>query len=63
MSALGVKVVQATSSDLIIVDGGMAGAALAACMSRSGARVLVLEGSVQFRDRVRGEAMHPWGVT
>jgi 2-polyprenyl-6-methoxyphenol hydroxylase-like FAD-dependent oxidoreductase len=48
--------------DLAIVGGGLAGASLAACMSRSGARVLVLERSEQFRDRVRGEGMHPWGV-
>ena len=47
---------------LVIVGGGLAGASLAACMSRSGARVLVLERTEQFRDRVRGEGMHPWGV-
>lgn len=48
--------------DLVIVGGGLAGTALAASMARSGARVLVLERTERFRDRVRGEGMHPWGV-
>lgn len=47
--------------DLITVGGGLGGAALAAVMSRAGARVLVLERSRQFRDRVRGEVLVPWG--
>ena len=48
--------------DLVIAGGGLGGAALGACMARSGARVLILERTRQFRDRVRGEGMHPWGV-
>ena len=48
--------------DLVIVGGGLAGTALGACMARSGARVLILERTRQFHDRVRGEGMHPWGV-
>ena len=48
--------------DLVIVGGGLAGTSLGACMARSGARVLVLERTKQFRDRVRGEGMHPWGI-
>lgn len=48
--------------DLVIVGGGLAGSSLAACMARSGARVLVLERTERFRDRVRGDGMHPWGV-
>jgi 2-polyprenyl-6-methoxyphenol hydroxylase-like FAD-dependent oxidoreductase len=31
-------------------------------MARRGARVLVAERERKFRDRVRGEGMHPWGV-
>jgi 2-polyprenyl-6-methoxyphenol hydroxylase-like FAD-dependent oxidoreductase len=31
-------------------------------MAERGARVLVLEREIQFRDRVRGEGMHAWGV-
>lgn len=49
--------------DLITVGGGLGGAALAKAMAEAGARVLVLERETQFRDRVRGEGMHPWGVT
>ena len=48
--------------DLIVVGGGLAGAALAQAMAAAGARVLVLERERRFRDRVRGEGMHPWGV-
>jgi menaquinone-9 beta-reductase len=48
--------------DLLIIGGGVAGASLAASMARAGARVLLFERTEQFRDRVRGEGMHPWGV-
>ncbi len=48
--------------DLIIVGGGLAGSALAKNMAEAGARVLVVERERQFRDRVRGEGMYPWGV-
>jgi 2-polyprenyl-6-methoxyphenol hydroxylase-like FAD-dependent oxidoreductase len=48
--------------DLIIVGGGLAGSALAAGMAEAGARILILEREREFRDRVRGEGMHPWGV-
>lgn len=48
--------------DLIVVGGGLAGASLAKAMAAAGARVLVLERERRFRDRVRGEGMHPWGI-
>ena len=48
--------------DLIIVGGGLGGAALARAMAENGARVLVIERERQFKDRVRGEAIWPWGV-
>jgi menaquinone-9 beta-reductase len=48
--------------DVVTVGGGMGASALALAMARSGARVLVLEKETQFRDRVRGEALAPWGV-
>jgi 2-polyprenyl-6-methoxyphenol hydroxylase-like FAD-dependent oxidoreductase len=51
-----------TSYDLVIVGGGLAGCALGKVMAESGARVLVIERETAFRDRVRGEGMHPWGV-
>ena len=40
----------------------MAGSALAAGIAAAGARTLVLEAEGSFRDRVRGEAIMPWGV-
>lgn len=51
-----------TSYDLIIVGGGMGGSVLAKVMAEHGVRVLVLEREKQFKDRVRGEGMHAWGV-
>jgi 2-polyprenyl-6-methoxyphenol hydroxylase-like FAD-dependent oxidoreductase len=49
--------------DLIIVGGGLAGSTLAKNMAEKGCRVLVLERETRFKDRVRGEQMHCWGVT
>jgi menaquinone-9 beta-reductase len=51
-----------TQYDLIVVGGGLAGASLARAMAAAGARALVLEHERRFRDRVRGEGMHPWGI-
>jgi len=48
--------------DVITVGGGLAGATLAKNLAEHGYRVLVLERETHFRDRVRGEQMHPWGV-
>lgn len=48
--------------DLLIVGGGIAGASLAGVVAKQGAQVLVLESETRFRDRVRGEAIMPWGV-
>ncbi len=48
--------------DLVIVGGGIGGSALAAVMARAGRRVLLLERSEQYEDRVRGEWIAPWGV-
>jgi 2-polyprenyl-6-methoxyphenol hydroxylase-like FAD-dependent oxidoreductase len=48
--------------DLVVVGGGLAGASLARSLAERGARVLVFERDEQFRDRVRGELMTPWGV-
>lgn len=49
--------------DLIVVGGGIGGSALAAVMARAGRRVLLLEKSTVYEDRVRGEWIAPWGVT
>src|SRR2546428_4831087 len=48
--------------DMVTVGGGLGGAALARAMAERGARVLVLERERRFADRVRGEALMPWGV-
>ena len=48
--------------DLIIVGGGLAGSTLGKNMSESGKAVLLIEREIEFKDRIRGEAMHPWGV-
>ena len=49
--------------DLVIVGGGIGGSALAIVMARAGRRVLLLEKSEHYEDRVRGEWIAPWGVT
>src|SRR5262245_28801860 len=48
--------------DLVIVGGGLAGSSLGAAMAATGARVLIIERETEFRDRVRGEGMLPWGA-
>ena len=48
--------------DVIIVGGGLGGAALGKSLAKNGIRVLVLERETAFRDRVRGEYVHSWGV-
>jgi 2-polyprenyl-6-methoxyphenol hydroxylase-like FAD-dependent oxidoreductase len=48
--------------DVITVGGGLGGATLATALARNGRRVLVLEREKEFKDRVRGENMLPWGV-
>src|SRR5690348_4584769 len=49
--------------DVIIVGGGLGGAALGKELAEHSVHVLVLEREKAFRDRVRGEYVHPWGVT
>jgi len=52
----------ARTYDLVIVGGGIGGSALATVMARAGKSVLLLEQSVVYEDRVRGEWIAPWGV-
>ena len=49
-------------SDVVIVGGGIAGSSLAYALASEGRSVTVLESSVEYQDRVRGESMLPWGV-
>jgi 2-polyprenyl-6-methoxyphenol hydroxylase-like FAD-dependent oxidoreductase len=51
-----------TSYDLIVIGGGIGGSSLATVMARAGQKILVLEKSQVFEDRVRGEWIAPWGV-
>lgn len=48
--------------DAVIVGGGIGGGALATVLARAGRSVLLLEKSLEYRDRVRGEWLAPWGV-
>jgi 2-polyprenyl-6-methoxyphenol hydroxylase-like FAD-dependent oxidoreductase len=50
------------SVDVAVVGGGIAGSAVAALLAEDGLGVLVVERERRFRDRVRGEALHPWGA-
>jgi len=49
-------------SDVVVVGGGIAGASLAYALASEGVGVTVLEATVEYQDRVRGESMQPWGV-
>jgi 2-polyprenyl-6-methoxyphenol hydroxylase-like FAD-dependent oxidoreductase len=49
-------------AEVVIVGGGIGGAALAYALAGAGLDVTVLEATTAFSDRVRGESMQPWGV-
>ncbi len=50
-------------SDLVIIGGGIAGSSLAIVARRAGFTVHLVERQPEFHDRIRGETIHPWGVT
>ena len=50
------------SCDVVVIGGGIGGGALATALARDGLQVHVLEQTVEYEDRVRGESMMPWGV-
>lgn len=50
------------SIDIAIVGGGVAGSSAAITLQREGYSTAIIERVPEFRDRVRGEACHPWGV-
>jgi len=47
--------------DLIVIGGGLAGSGIASVMANASFRVLVVEKENQFKDRIRGEVLLPWG--
>lgn len=49
-------------TDVAIVGGGIAGSSLGATLAAAGIGVAIVERETQFRDRIRGEALHPWGA-
>ena len=51
-----------SDAQIVIVGGGIAGMSLASALARDGHQVAVLEASIEYEDRVRGEEMAPWGV-
>jgi len=48
--------------DVVTIGGGLAGSTLAAAVAGRRRSVVVLEREKEFKDRVRGENMLPWGV-
>lgn len=48
--------------DVVVIGGGIAGSATGGVLARRGLDVVVLERQHEFRDRIRGENMQPWGV-
>ena len=49
--------------DVVVVGGGIAGSSLAMVLASAGLDVVVLERAEEYRDRVRGEYMQPWGAS
>ena len=49
-------------ADVVIVGGGIGGASLALALAAAGLGVTVLESTVEYPDRVRGECLMVWGV-
>src|SRR3984885_6588855 len=58
----GIMPSRAGNPDVVVVGAGFAGASIAAVLSRAGIEVLLLERQREYRARVRGEFMQPWGV-
>ncbi|MDQ3411333.1 MAG: FAD-dependent oxidoreductase [Chloroflexota bacterium] len=48
-------------TDIVVIGAGVAGLSAAHALAELGLGVIVVESSPGFRDRIRGEALHPWG--
>lgn len=48
--------------DVLVIGGGVAGSSAARVLAELGYAVTIVERSEVFRDRVRGEGIHPWGM-
>src|SRR5262249_9167033 len=48
-------------ADVVVVGGGIGGAAPPCAVAREGLGVTVLEATIEYEDRVRGESMQSWG--
>jgi 2-polyprenyl-6-methoxyphenol hydroxylase-like FAD-dependent oxidoreductase len=48
--------------DIVVIGGSVAGSAVAATLSDEGFSVALVEREAAFRDRARGEGIHPWGM-
>lgn len=51
------------TADVAVVGGSVAGSSAAAVLAAAGLEVVLIERETHFRDRVRGESIHPWGVS
>jgi 2-polyprenyl-6-methoxyphenol hydroxylase-like FAD-dependent oxidoreductase len=56
-----IKTSTARLVDVLIVGGGIAGSSLACVLATEGLAVALVEREAKFRDKVRGEGLHPWG--